>query len=571
MRHTARHTLILTALVIGVLASCSLTPRTADASPSHATVSALGAQWFAHGASVPYLRRGCDFGCGAGGGLSGSRDRVDRLLRGIAHSSTNVVEWELFSGDAWQVRRDSTGMPIDVSPVVQRDLDLLVQLARKHDLFLVLNLFPQPDELPVAWFTDAQARIALARALTPMTRRLSSEKSVLGVQLMSTPQALVATGAVSADDVRATAQSMLEAARPTKTMLIAGAASVDALSMLRGTSFDAYVVGGTDPLTNPSSIRHQAGIDAPVLAAFNAASSASDTLALLHAYARAGYAGTIVRSWTGMPGDRSRPQLTALRDFGYRVARSGPRSRPRNPCLGPDARTLLCPNLRMSIPRDISLGRIGRRTVLYSTNSLDSVGAGPASLRGVRSGRFTMAARQVLHRRRGQPLMVATNGRLSFKAIPGQFRYWKWDGAAQMELWRLDASGVPIRLERVGPKTVYCLRDLKRTRPGLARSPRTMRYPGCSQNLRQQRVTLGTSVGWSDVYPATYFENWVDVTNLRGCFAYVHVADPTNVIYESNEDDNRSSVVVRLPFRGTNAGCPRARPLPVSGQNGLGY
>jgi hypothetical protein len=38
------------------------------------------------------------------------------------------------------------------------------------------------------------------------------------------------------------------------------------------------------------------------------------------------------------------------------------------------------------------------------------------------------------------------------------------------------------------------------------------------------------------------------VTGLRGCFAYVHIADPENGVYESNEDNNEAQVIVRLPF-----------------------
>ena len=39
------------------------------------------------------------------------------------------------------------------------------------------------------------------------------------------------------------------------------------------------------------------------------------------------------------------------------------------------------------------------------------------------------------------------------------------------------------------------------------------------------------------------------MTGLRGCFAYVHIADPENGVYESNEDNNEAQVIVRLPFR----------------------
>ena len=62
-------------------------------------------------------------------------------------------------------------------------------------------------------------------------------------------------------------------------------------------------------------------------------------------------------------------------------------------------------------------------------------------------------------------------------------------------------------------------------------------------------MTLGTSVGWADIYPPAYPEQWIDVTGLRGCFAYVHIADPENGIYESNEDNNEAQAIVRLPYR----------------------
>ena len=69
-------------------------------------------------------------------------------------------------------------------------------------------------------------------------------------------------------------------------------------------------------------------------------------------------------------------------------------------------------------------------------------------------------------------------------------------------------------------------------------------------------MRLGTSVGWSDIYPAAYPEQYLDVTGLRGCFAYRHTADPRNGIYESNERNNTAQVIVRLPFRPGPQRCP---------------
>ena len=75
-------------------------------------------------------------------------------------------------------------------------------------------------------------------------------------------------------------------------------------------------------------------------------------------------------------------------------------------------------------------------------------------------------------------------------------------------------------------------------------------------------MTLGTSVGWSDVYPPSYPEQWIDVTGLRGCFAYRHIADPLNGIYESKERNNSASVTVRLPFSPGPQFCPGSGSTP---------
>jgi hypothetical protein len=207
------------------------------------------------------------------------------------------------------------------------------------------------------------------------------------------------------------------------------------------------------------------------------------------------------------------------------------------------------------------------RVRLHAENSINSVGLGPAELRGRRDGRFTMAARQVIYRRDGTKRWLDTGARLGFKAIPGQYRYWKYIHAARFELWRLDRRGRRKKLVRVGPKQSYCLRDLQRRNPQLLQSPSFFHYPGCSQDFGAKRDTLGTSVGWSDVYPSTYHQQYVNVTGLRGCFAYIHVADPKNGIYESNERNNAGETIVRLPWFGAGRrGCPaRSRPDRAEG------
>jgi Lysyl oxidase len=234
-------------------------------------------------------------------------------------------------------------------------------------------------------------------------------------------------------------------------------------------------------------------------------------------------------------------------------------AKPPNPCLDPVERARLrCPDFTMSKPFGLVLDPFiwPGHVVLRAGNSLNSVGRGPVELHGNRIGRYTMRGRQRIYKRAGGRIGINTGARLLFKLIPGQTSYWKYLYAARFDLWRVRPNGERGRHVRRGPKVSYCLRDLKRTNPGLPRSPSRMVYPACNTSAATRKVTLGTSIGWSDVYPPSYHEQWIDVTGLRGCFDYVHKADPRDGIYESNERNNSATVRIRLPFEPGPQRCP---------------
>ena len=236
-----------------------------------------------------------------------------------------------------------------------------------------------------------------------------------------------------------------------------------------------------------------------------------------------------------------------------------------NPCLTPQAEELRCPDLVMSRPFGLYLDRDSRRRrlLLRAGNAIDSVGSGPVELHGIRISRDFMRTRQRIYKRGGGRIGVRTGARLYFKFAHLSRRWWKFHRAARFELWRVNRAGRRTRRVRVGPKVSYCLRDLEHTRPRLRGSPRRRVYPACNTRPFITRVTVGTSVGWSDVYPPAYPEQWIDVTGLRGCFAYVHIADPGNGVYESNERNNRAQVIVRLPYRRGRQRCPGRSSGPV--------
>ena len=220
-----------------------------------------------------------------------------------------------------------------------------------------------------------------------------------------------------------------------------------------------------------------------------------------------------------------------------------------NPCVGELAAELHCPDLQMAPPTDMYATGKGGKVLLHARNNIESRGEGPLEVRGRRTLKRYMDVRQVIYEAGKGSRSFATDGHLVFYDIPGQGPYWKFQGAAQFELWSTNPDGSRAALVRVGPKLNYCFRDLKRTRPS-GRSPRNRVYPACSQDPGRQKRTLGTSVGWSDIYPADYYENWISVTGLSGCFEFVHRADPANVLFENKEGNNEGSTRVRLPIAG---------------------
>ncbi len=226
-----------------------------------------------------------------------------------------------------------------------------------------------------------------------------------------------------------------------------------------------------------------------------------------------------------------------------------------DPCEGPQARTLRCPNLRIGPPTELYAERRGDRTLLRATSDVRSRGLGPIEVRGRRNGWRSMSVRQRIYRKAGGHVDLPTRASLRFTEVGAYFGggYWKFHQLARFELWRVDGRHRLLRRVRTGPKLNYCLRDLERTRPG-KRSPRHRHYPACNQNPYEDRVRLGTSVGWSDIYPAPYHQQWIPVDGLRGCFAFLMIVDPLDLLYESNERDNTSRRLVHLPFQ-SDSGC----------------
>ena len=190
-----------------------------------------------------------------------------------------------------------------------------------------------------------------------------------------------------------------------------------------------------------------------------------------------------------------------------------------------------------------------------------NLGAGPAELFGERVSLSEMHARQVDRRRAGAALpdrhrrrallqvgaharrvVLEVQGRGALRAVGHRPVRPSHDAGAH----RAQARLLPAR---------------PRSRARRADGPAQRFFGACNQRAGTREVTLGPSVGWADVYPSSYPDNWIDVTGLSGCFSVVHRADPGDGIFESNENNNVSSKIVRLPYKSGPQRCPRRRRL----------
>lgn len=225
-----------------------------------------------------------------------------------------------------------------------------------------------------------------------------------------------------------------------------------------------------------------------------------------------------------------------------------------NPCRGPEAGHLLCPDLRIGTPSEMYVSTYEGKTLLHATSDVEVRGRGPMEVRGRRDGPKSMKVTQRIYKVGGGHITVRTHASLNFTDVGEYFggSYWKVHQLARFTLRRVLAQGGLGPVLRTSPKLNYCLRDLERTRPGRD-SPDHRVYPGCNQDPSIRRDRLGTSVGWSDIYPADYDKQYVNVSSLRGCFVFQMTVDPKHLLFESDEDDNSSHRRVRLPFDGS--GC----------------
>jgi hypothetical protein len=96
--------------------------------------------------------------------------------------------------------------------------------------------------------------------------------------------------------------------------------------------------------------------------------------------------------------------------------------------------------------------------------------------------------------------------------------------------------------------------------PGKPRAP--VFTSNCGQHEPQKlAVSEGTSVGYTDRYPAFFHGQNLDITHVRaGTYVLVHRTNPKLVVHELRYENNAASVRIRLTRPG---GVPAVKVLQI--------
>ncbi len=219
------------------------------------------------------------------------------------------------------------------------------------------------------------------------------------------------------------------------------------------------------------------------------------------------------------------------------------------PASGP--RELL-PDLDQRAP--FNLGVAG--TKLGFSSATDNVGDGPIWVRGARTLPFgPMRATQLVRLTDGSARAYPDAGRLRYTPSPTH-THWHLLDFQRYELRTLDGKLI-VRDRKSG----FCLADhygLAARRVAAFRGGRF--FGNCAQgNPRVLSVEQGTSIGFTDLYPAHFHGQNLELRGVpAGVYVLVHRANPTEVLEELDYTNNAASLRIRLSWRG---GTPHVETL----------
>ena len=206
------------------------------------------------------------------------------------------------------------------------------------------------------------------------------------------------------------------------------------------------------------------------------------------------------------------------------------------------------PNLVQRPPSGLTLMRSAHgHWLLGFTSMVDNRGPGIIWIRGTRApGRRVMDVRQLVQLKGGRVRLDAQSGQLHYVVAPPHY-HWHFLGFDHYELRSVADFKVRVRDYKSG----FCIADHWGHAIGVPHGP--PRFLGnCEQFDPAARfVEEGSSVGYTDRYPAFFHGQQLDISKLKaGNYWLVHRANEDFHLRETRYDDNAASLLVRITWHG---------------------
>jgi hypothetical protein len=214
------------------------------------------------------------------------------------------------------------------------------------------------------------------------------------------------------------------------------------------------------------------------------------------------------------------------------------------------------PNLVQRPPSELVLEHAsGGHWLLGFTSMVDNRGPGILWITAHRPhGSKVMIVRQLVQLRGGSVRTDAASGELKYVNAPPH-HHWHFLGFDHYEL----RSAGDFKLRVRDYKSGFCIADHWGTAIGVPHGP--PRFLGdCEQYRPEARsVVEGSSVGYTDRYPAFFHGQQLDITKVKaGRYWLVHRANEDFHLRERSYSDDAASLLVRIAWRG---GVPTVTPL----------
>ena len=195
--------------------------------------------------------------------------------------------------------------------------------------------------------------------------------------------------------------------------------------------------------------------------------------------------------------------------------------------------------LRISSKPSEGTKRLRFETIIWNA------GAGPMELRpdNREEEASTYAFQRLYSRGEDGDLTLVREATVGSFAFHAKHKHWHFGNFAAFELHTVASDGsVGDVIVASADKVSFCLLDDEEIALDMENSPQKAAYHQCKQDTNQ-----GISVGWGDSYESFLPGQNIDISEVAdGEYWLVFVADPSNLLEESDDSNNTSAVKLNL-------------------------